>query len=89
MGDEFEGVYRQAWGESGDSGGADSFCEWQARAEHDPERGLVGGVPQCVDEGRFPVAVLFLEVDPAGVDVNVHPAKRKCGFDRTGMCGGL
>ena len=58
-GDEFEGVHRQTWGESGDSGGADSFCEWQARAEHDPERGLAGGVPQCVDEGAFPCGGAF------------------------------
>ena len=33
-----------------------------------------------IPKGRYPLAFVFLEMDPAWVDVNVHPAKRDVRF---------
>jgi hypothetical protein len=33
-------------------------------------------------KGRYPVCCLFLEINPAAVDVNIHPAKREVKFHR-------
>ncbi|MBN2505313.1 MAG: DNA mismatch repair endonuclease MutL [Verrucomicrobia bacterium] len=41
---------------------------------------LLEGYHTALMKGRYPVGCLFLELDPALVDVNVHPAKREVKF---------
>ena len=41
---------------------------------------LMEGYHTALMKGRYPVACLFLELDPAQVDVNIHPAKREVKF---------
>src|SRR6059058_4839313 len=38
------------------------------------------GYHTALMKGQYPVTFLFLELDPGGVDVNVHPAKREVRF---------
>ncbi len=42
--------------------------------------GLREGYHTALMKGQFPVTFLFLNLDPASVDVNVHPAKREVRF---------
>lgn len=57
------------------------------------DRQLLGAVrgayTDFVAGGRHPVAVLFLELDPHLVDVNVHPAKADVRFRDAGLVRGL
>ncbi|MGZ8920209.1 MAG: DNA mismatch repair endonuclease MutL, partial [Limisphaerales bacterium] len=41
---------------------------------------LVEGYHTMLMKGRFPLCCLFLEINPALVDVNIHPAKREVKF---------
>jgi DNA mismatch repair protein MutL len=43
---------------------------------------LLEGYHTALMKGRYPVCCLFLEIDPAEVDVNIHPAKREVKFHR-------
>jgi len=42
--------------------------------------GILESYHTLIPKGRYPVAFLFLSIDPAGVDVNVHPSKREIRF---------
>src|SRR5262245_51763866 len=41
---------------------------------------LLEGYHTSLMKGRYPVCCLFLEIAPAAVDVNIHPAKREVKF---------
>jgi len=43
---------------------------------------LLEGYHTALMKGRYPVCCLFLEIDSAEVDVNIHPAKREVKFRR-------
>ncbi len=43
---------------------------------------LLEGYHTSLMKSRYPVCCLFLEIDPAAVDVNIHPAKREVKFHR-------
>ncbi|MBI4625596.1 MAG: DNA mismatch repair endonuclease MutL [Verrucomicrobia bacterium] len=41
---------------------------------------LIESYHESLPKGRYPLAFIFFECDPAAVDVNVHPAKREVRF---------
>jgi DNA mismatch repair protein MutL len=45
---------------------------------------LMEGYHTSLMKGRYPVCCLFLEIDPAAVDVNIHPSKREVKFHKEG-----
>src|SRR5207249_4511728 len=61
---------------------AQQFVFVNGRAIESPliSAALKEGYHTALMKGQFPVTFLFLELDPAEVDVNVHPAKREVRF---------
>lgn len=48
------------------------------------QRTVLTAYEALIPRGKFPVAVIFIEISPALVDVNVHPAKREIRFRNPG-----
>ncbi len=50
---------------------------------------LIESYHESLPRGRYPLAFVFLEIDPAAVDVNVHPAKREVRFRSESLVRGF
>jgi DNA mismatch repair protein MutL len=48
------------------------------------QRTVLTAYEALIPRGKFPVALLFVEITPSQVDVNVHPAKREIRFRNPG-----
>ncbi|MFA4858912.1 MAG: DNA mismatch repair endonuclease MutL [Candidatus Margulisiibacteriota bacterium] len=47
-------------------------------------RALDDALQNVIPRGRYPMAVIFIDIDPREIDVNVHPAKREIKFANQG-----
>lgn len=50
---------------------------------------LIESYHESLPKGRYPLAFVFFEIDPAAVDVNVHPSKREVRFRSETMVRGF
>ena len=50
---------------------------------------LIESYHESLTKGRYPLAFVFFELDPAAVDVNVHPAKREVRFRNESVVRGF
>lgn len=50
---------------------------------------MIGGFRGMLLKNRYPVAVLFLDIDPVDIDINVHPAKAQVRFKNPSGIFGL
>lgn len=62
------------------SGSVFTFINGRYIRDRVVQHALMEGYRNLLEKGRYPVAVLFLAIDPALVDVNVHPTKHEVRF---------
>ena len=67
------------------------FLNVNGRPVRDPllMSALRGGYADTMTKGRYPILALSITLDPAHVDVNVHPAKSDVRFRDPGLVRGL
>ena len=63
-----------------DAAAAAHLPEWPRGREHTLNYALREGYHTALMKGQHPVTFLFIDMDPAAVDVNVHPSKREVRF---------
>jgi DNA mismatch repair protein MutL len=84
---EEEGMRLSGWFSRPGSGRSDRsqtlfFINGRAVENVALTQGLRAAYGETLMRGQHPLVFLFLEIDPAEVDVNVHPAKREVRFHR-------
>jgi len=47
------------------------------------EKAIIDGYYTKLTKGRYPFAIIFLEIDPKEIDVNVHPSKKIVKFSES------
>ncbi len=82
-----EGIaVRGVVGIGGKSGGKDLYVLLNRRPIRDRVllHAITQGLGERIPQGQGPVGVLWIDIDPWRVDVNVHPAKREVRFVNSG-----
>jgi DNA mismatch repair protein MutL len=51
-------------------------------------KAVLGGYGALVDRGRYPIALVFVQINPGQVDVNVHPRKAEVKFQNDRLIAG-
>ncbi|WP_320046054.1 DNA mismatch repair endonuclease MutL [uncultured Ilyobacter sp.] len=49
------------------------------------EKAIMDGYYTKLTKGRYPFAIIFLEIDPKEIDVNVHPSKKIVKFSESSL----